>query len=378
MPNRRILLTVTAVALVALVIAAPLTWRAKSAAAPAAASAPAPVEVLAADLWTVQPVALARSLPITGTLRAANQTVVKTKVAGDLVQLLVREGQSVAKGQVIARIDPTEYEWRVRQQQAALAAAQAQLEMAAKTRANHAQLLAKGFISQNAFDAAQSSYEAAVGNRDAAAAALELARKALADTVIRAPMAGTVGERFAQPGEKLPVDGRILSLVDLGSLEIEAPVPADDVAAVRVGQPAEFRPDGLNRPLAARVVRISPATASGSRSVFVYLALEESDAGLRAGMFGQGRLWLARTEPVLAVPASALRDEGGRQSVLAVADGKLVRVEVTTGVRGSATEAADLVEIRSGLAAGQQVLRTFDARLLAGAPVRVVTLAAKP
>ncbi|MCX8005732.1 MAG: efflux RND transporter periplasmic adaptor subunit, partial [Burkholderiaceae bacterium] len=301
MPNRRILLTITVVALVALVIAAPLTWRAKSAAAPAAASAPAPVEVLAADLWTVQPVALARSLPITGTLRAANQTVVKTKVAGDLVQLLVREGQSVAKGQVIARIDPTEYEWRVRQQQAALAAAQAQLEMAAKTRANHAQLLAKGFISQNAFDAAQSSYEAAVGNRDAAAAALELARKALADTVIRAPMAGTVGERFAQPGEKLPVDGRILSLVDLGSLEIEAPVPADDVAAVRVGQPAEFRPDGLNRPLAARVVRISPATASGSRSVFVYLALEESDAGLRAGMFGQGRLWLARTEPVLAV-----------------------------------------------------------------------------
>ncbi|HXF46809.1 MAG TPA: efflux RND transporter periplasmic adaptor subunit, partial [Burkholderiaceae bacterium] len=287
--------TRTAFALVAVAaagaVAAALAMRPPGTSTPVAA-APAIAEVLATDLWTVQPITLARSLPITGTLRAANQTIVRTKVAGDLVQLPVREGQAVAKGQIIARIDDTEYAWRVRQQEATLAAAQAQLEMAAKTRANNAQLLAKGFISQTAFDNAQSGYEAAVANRDAAAAALELARKALADTVIRAPMAGTVAERFAQPGEKLPVDGRIVSLVDLSSLEIEAPVPADDIAAVRVGQSVEFRPEGMAQTLTGKVARVNPATASGSRSVFIYIALDKREPALRAGMFGQGRLWL--------------------------------------------------------------------------------------
>jgi RND family efflux transporter MFP subunit len=345
----------------------------------ASAAAPAAVEFLATDLWTAQPVALARSLPLTGTLRAANQTIVKTKVAGDLVQLLVREGETVAKGQVLARIDATEYEWRVKREQAALAAAQAQVDLALKTRANNAQLLARGFISQNAFDAAQSGLEAALANRDAAAAALELARKALADTVIRAPMAGTVAERFAQPGEKLPVDGRVLSLIDLASLEIEAAIPADDIAAVRVGQSVEFRPEGMAQTLTGKVARISPATASGSRSVFVYIALDRTDAALRAGMFGQGRLWLQRSEPVLAVPVSAVREEAGRTSLFAVVDGKLARLDVTTGARGSADDGFELIEIRSGLAAGQQVVRSFDARLVAGSTVKVVTpLAARP
>lgn len=345
----------------------------------ASTAGPATAEFLATDLWTVQPVALARSLPLTGTLRAAKQTIVKTKVAGDLVQLAVREGETVAQGQVLARIDATEYEWRVKREQAALAAAQAQLDMATKTRANNAQLLARGFISQNAFDAAQSSLDAALANRDAAAAALELARKALADTVIRAPMAGTVAERFAQPGEKLPVDGRVLSLVDLASLEIEAPIPADEIAAVRVGQRVEFRPEGMAQTLTGKVARVSPATASGTRSVFVYIALDSTDAALRAGMFGQGRLWLQRSAPVPAVPASALREEAGRTNLLAVIDGKLARLAVTTGARGSAEDGLELIEIRGGLAAGQQVVRKFDARLVAGSTVKVVTpLAARP
>ncbi len=373
---KRTLSLVLLIALAAFAAATAVALRRAPSPQPGAATAPAAVELLSADLWTVQRTPIERTLPITGTLRAANQTVVKTKVAGDLVQLAVREGEAVVKGQVLARIDPTEYEWRVKREQAALAAAQAQLDMAAKTRANNAQLVAKGFISQNAFDSAQSGYDAALANRDAAAAALELARKALADTVIRAPMAGTVAERFAQPGEKLPVDGRILSLVDLSSLEIEAPVPADDVASVRVGQRVEFRPEGMERALGGRVVRISPATASGSRSVLVYVALDRPDPALRAGMFGQGRLWLARSEPALAVPAGAVRDEGGKSQVLALVDGRLARVHVETGARGAAADGTELIEVRSGLAEGQRVVRQYDARLPTGGMARVVDLAA--
>lgn len=340
-----------------------------------AAVAPA-IEFLPGDLWTAQPVALSRSLPLTGTLRAADQTTVKTRVAGDLVQLLVREGQTVRKGQVLARIDATEYEWRVKREQASLAAAQAQLDMATKTRANNAALLAKGFISQNAFDSAQSGLDAAVGTRDAAAAALELARKSLADTVITAPMAGTVAERFAQPGEKLPVDGRVLSLVDLASIELEAPVPADDIGRVAIGQRAEFGPEGSTTRLTGKVVRISPATSSGSRSVLVYVAVDRPDASLRAGMFAQGRLLLEKSEPTLAVPTSAVHDEAGTYVLLAIVDGRVSKAAVTLGRHGSTDAGVELVEVRSGVAPGGQVVRQFDARITPGAAVVVASVPA--
>jgi RND family efflux transporter MFP subunit len=281
--------------------------------------------------------------------------------------LLVREGENVRKGQRVARIDATEYEWRVRREEASLAAAQAQLDMATKTRTNNAQLLAKGFISQNAFDNAQSGLDAAVGTRDAAAAALELARKSLADTVINAPMAGTVAERFAQAGEKLPIDGRILSIVDLSSIELEVPIPADDLAQVVIGQRAEFGPEGSTVRYAGRVARISPATTSGSRSVLVYVAIDRPDPALRVGMFTQGRLMLDRSEPTLAVPATALHEEAGTSVVLAIADGRIRKVEVTRGRRGSADVGPDLVEVRGGLAPGTQVVRQFDTRLTPGA-----------
>lgn len=345
-----------------------------TAAATAAASA-APVEFLATDLWTAQPVALMRALPLTGTLRAADQTTVKTRVAGDLVALLVREGETVKKGQVLARIDDTEYAWRVKQQQASLAAAQAQLEMATKTRANNEQLLAKGFISQNAFDNAQSGFDAAVGTRDAAAAALELARKSLADTTIVAPMKGTIGERFAQPGEKLPVDGRIVSLVDLASLELEVPVPADDVAQVTLGQRAEFALEGSTTVRSGKVARISPATTGGSRSVLVYIAIDRPDAALRAGMFAQGKLLLERSEPSLAVPFTALREEAGGNVVLAIVDGRIAKLPVTVGRRGNGADTgADLVEIRRGLQPGARVLRQYDNRLTPGTTASVGSL----
>jgi RND family efflux transporter MFP subunit len=334
------------------------------------------IEFLPSDLWIAQPVQLTRSLPLTGSLRAADQTTVKTRVAGDLVQVFVREGEDVRKGQTVARIDATEYEWRVKREEASLAAAQAQLDMATKTRANNAQLLAKGFISQNAFDSAQSGLDAAIGTRDAAAAALEIARKSLADTVITAPMAGTVAERFAQAGEKLPVDGKVLSLVDLSSLELEVPIPADDVAQVRTGQRAEFGPEGSTTRRTGKVVRISPSTTSGSRSVLVYVAVDKPDVALRVGMFAQGRLLLDTSEPTLAVPATALQDEAGATLLLAISDGRIAKIPVTRGRRGSAEVGADLVEVRAGLAPGTQVVRQFDTKLTPGANAIIGTVPA--
>ncbi|MEI7447786.1 MAG: efflux RND transporter periplasmic adaptor subunit, partial [Burkholderiales bacterium] len=183
------------------------------AATAAAAAADAPVEFAAADIETLVPAVLARTIPLTGSLKPVDQTVVKTKVAGELREVLVREGMTVRRGQPVARLDPTEYEVRVREREATLKAAVSQVDQAKRTLDNTAQLKEKAFVSQSALDQSQSAWEVAVGNRDAAAAQLALARKQLADTVMSSAIDGVVAERFAQAGEKLPVDGRVMSVV---------------------------------------------------------------------------------------------------------------------------------------------------------------------
>ena len=349
-------------------------WRQRVATPPAStATAPAPaespLEFATTDLVTVAPISLARTVPLTGTLRPVDQTVVKAKVAGELREVAAREGMSVRRGQVVARLDPTEYEVRLRERDAQLKSANAQLDWAKRTLENTRQLQARNFVSQSALDQSQSSWEAAVGNRDAAAAQLALARKALGDTVLVAPIDGIVAERFAQAGEKLPVDGRVMSIVDLSRMEIEAPVPATEVGAVQVGQTVTLRIEGVSRPQVGRIVRIAPSTQAGTRSVPVYIALDNRDPAVRAGLFAQGSLSVEQRDGVLAIPASAVRDAGGRTFVYLVLDGRIAEREVKLGLRDESGE-TPRIEVRSGLAAGDRVVAANLGALRLGAPVR--------
>jgi len=359
--------------LTALVVAG-LAWqRARAPAAPAApaapvAAVPAGVEFAPGDLAIVQPGRMVRSVPLTGTLRPVNQTVVRTKVAGDLRDSPVREGMPVKRGQTVARIDPTEYEVRVRERDAQRLAAEAQLEQARRTLDNTRQLHERGFVSQSALDQVLSARDVAAGNRDAAIAQLALARKALADTVLTAPIDGVVAERFAQPGEKLPVDGRVLSIVDLARMEIEAPVPAAEVGGVAIGQAVELRIEGVAQRQTGRVVRIAPSTQPGTRAVPVYIALDNRDPSVRAGLFAQGSLAVEARDGVLAMPAAAIRDAGARLFVYAIEDGRLVERDVRLGMRD---DASGTVEVREGLKAGERVVAANLGALRAGSLVKV-------
>jgi len=339
------------------------------------------VEFSPADLLTLQPGAIARTIPLTGTLKAANQTLVRAKVSGELVAVAVREGTAVRAGERIARIDPTEFEARVGEREAQRRSAEAQVEQARRTMDNNRALLDKGFISQNAFDNAQSGYQVAVANRDAAAAQLAQARKALADTAVLAPMSGVVAERFAQVGEKVSPDSRIVSIVDLSRMEIEAPVPASEIGNVRLGQTVSLRVEGIETPQTGEIVRINPATAAGTRSVPVYIGLDNRDPRIRSGLFAQGTLAVERRAGVIVAPAAAVRDAAGRSFVYRVVDGTLEERTVTTGLRDPAARAANgstgLVEITSGLQAGDTIVGVNLGALRAGSKVRVGAPAAK-
>lgn len=349
--------------------------QAEQAARVQAERAETPVEFGAADTLVLAPQELARAIPITGSLRPANQTVVRSKIAGEIRELTVREGIAVRQGQRIGRIDPTEFEQRLREREAQLASADAQLAQARRDLQQNRALTERGFISQSAYERSQSQLDVADANRRAAEAGAAVARKTLSDAVLVAPMSGVVAERFAQVGEKVSPDARIVSIVDLSRMEIEAPVPAESVGRVAVGQSVELSIEGIDARQVGRIARIAPSTQANSRSVPVYIALDNTDPRVRAGMFAQGLLSLERKAGVIALPYAAVRDRGGRSFVYAIEGGRIVERDVRLGLRDDAARAPSgatgLVEVVEGLKAGDRVVAINLGTLRAGAPARV-------
>jgi RND family efflux transporter MFP subunit len=341
-------------------------------AAPAKAEAAAPVlEFLPSDLLTITQRDLRQTLAASGSLRAYNQAAVKARVAGEVRDVLVREGETVKAGQVLVRMDEADYRARVAQAEGALSAARGQLDIAAKARENNRALLDRGFISKNAYDTASSQYDIAQANVNAAQGGLDVSRKALGDTVIRAPIAGIVASRSVQPGEKVSADNKLLDVVDLSRMEMEVAVPTSDIIAIAPGQEVAVKVEGLAQLLPATVVRINPATQAGSRSIMTYLQLDNPQNRLRAGMFGEARLTLAKKAGVLAAPPSALQVNGDNAYVYAIEQDKLVRRQVQTGITGSDGDVT-LVEITGGLEPGARIVRSNLGNLPAGANVKVL------
>ncbi|HLX29382.1 MAG TPA: efflux RND transporter periplasmic adaptor subunit [Casimicrobiaceae bacterium] len=327
------------------------------------------LEFAADDLAYVESRPLARWLPVSGTLQAVRQTVVKAKVAGDIAGLDVREGEPVRAGQVVAHIRSPDLESRIIDRQGALESARAQLGLAEKTRAMNLRLLSDKFISQNAFDGAESSYNVARGNVKSAEAQLQLAKNALADAEVVAPLTGIVAKRHVQTGEKVAIEAPILSIVDLRDLEVQAMVPAIDVPELSSGMPVELRVDGFGeRSFRGRIDRINPSTEPGTRAIVVYVSLPNPDAALRNGMFATGRIALAASAPAPTLPLAAVRSEAGQSFVWTIDDGKLARRVVITGRRD---EANGRVEIRTMLPPRTPVLAARFDNLKDGAPALV-------
>ena len=326
------------------------------------------LEFLPGDLYTVEARTLERRLPLTGTLAPLTEATLRAKIAGELVELAAREGEAVHAGQVLARIDPTEVRARVAAREADVAAARAQLEWAKKNRATQQALLEKQFISQNAYDNVESNYRVAVAKLRAAEADLVVARKSLGDAVLAAPFSGVVAERFAKPGERIAVDAKVIGIVDLSRLQLEAAVPASEIARVQVGQKLEFRVDGFGeRAFVGRIERINPTTVAGSRSINVYAVIDNPEDVLRAGTFAQGSASLERIADGLFIPVSAVREESGGAFVYALSGGRVVRRPVKIG----APDPAGWVQVREGLAAGERIVRANLGALREGAAARV-------
>lgn len=370
-----------AVALVLLLLLATAVWGTLSArkkqqqalADTTAAKAQTVVELAATDVFQAKTVEISQGLPVSGSLKAVNSAFVKTRVAGELQGLTVREGDTVKAGQVLARIDASEYQSRMRQAQEQADSAKAQIDIVQRQYDNNQALVNQGFISKTALDASLANLNAAKANHRAALAAAEVARKSLDDTVLRAPLSGQVAQRLAQPGERLGVDVRVLEIVDLSRLEMEASLSAADALTVRPGQNAVLQIEGSAQTVKATVARINPSAQGGSRSVLVYLGIDNTATplGLRQGLFAQGTLGTTRLS-ALAVPLSAVRTDKPAPYVQVVDNNRVVHKPVELGLRGSsATDAGQgtLVAVK-GLAENAVVIAGAVGALREGTAVK--------
>ncbi|MDO9315583.1 MAG: efflux RND transporter periplasmic adaptor subunit [Burkholderiaceae bacterium] len=364
---------ILAVLVVAGFIGRTLYVRAQERALAAAPAKPPPaLELSASDLVVARTQTFHRTLAITGGLKAVDSAVVRAKVAAEVKSLTAREGDSVKAGQTIGQLDTLEVDLRVQQADQNAASARAQLDIAQRALTNNRALVAQGFISTTGLETSISNEAAARATHEAAIAALNLARKARGDARLVAPISGLVSQRLVQPGERVAVDAKLIEVVDLSRIELEAAVAPEDIGSVSVGQAARLAIDGLAGPVTAKVVRINPSTQAGTRAVMVYLAIDPQP-GLRQGLFATGSIDL-RSSSVLAVPVSAVRVDQAQPYVLAVVGDRVEQRKVTLGQRGElpvdgSVEA--VVEVTGGMADGTVLLRGSAGAVRDGSRVKL-------
>ncbi|TDS82750.1 efflux RND transporter periplasmic adaptor subunit [Comamonas sp. JUb58] len=350
------------------------------------AKAQAVYQLAASDAITVAPQTLVLSLPISGTVQAVHTAIIKARIAGELQQLQLREGDPVQAGQVVARVDSTESQARLAQAQQQADAARAQQDIQQRQYDNNRALANQGFISATALDSSQSQWQAAQANYQAARSAADVLRKNLSDTVLRSPIQGQVARKWVSNGEKVGPDANVLEIVDLRELELQAQMPAADSLQLRLGQTAQLQVDGSGQTISAQVMRINPQADANSRSVTVYLRIAPPAAGdaapaLRQGLYLQGQLATDQVQTI-AVPLAAVRTDKPEPYVQLLSpqgeSGASLQVQHQPVVLGprSQLQGKTWVAIRQGLQAGQRILGGQVGQLREATPVRLAPEAA--
>jgi len=325
-----------------------------------------------------------------GTVEARVTTPVSARTMGFIKEIKVQAGDQVRADQVIAVIDSRDLDTAVHQATAALNearaataevqqginAANAQLELAKSTFARMSNLFEKKSISSQEFDEAssrvklaQTGYDAAVSKQAQVNAKVEQGRQGVRAAEIartyaevRAPFAGIVKERKAEPGSMAVPGAPLLILEQAAGYRFEAPVEESLLSKLRVGQAVTVRVEALDKSLPLKISEIVPVVDASSRSVMVKVAMPALQ-GIRSGL--SGRLEIpAAPEKVLTIPAAAVVHQGSVETVL-VAEGEFARSRMLSLGRKS----GDRIEVLTGLNAGDRIIHPRPAELADGARI---------
>jgi RND family efflux transporter MFP subunit len=308
------------------------------------------------DVAAVRATDLVAGVPVSGTLRPSVDIRIASPIPEVVEAVLVKEGQAVRQGQVLARFRATALE-------PAALSAEAQRRKAANDYERMQNLLKEGAVSQSDVETAEVALRAAEATE-------AQARKRLDEATVRAPVGGVISERHVESGDRVKDGDQLFQLVNTADLEFEATVPSEFAPRVRRGAPVTLRVTGAtDAGLGGRITRVNAAVDAATRQLKVYVAVPNRGERLVGGLYASGRVILGQARAALAVPQAGVRtDSTGKSYVLVVEDGRLGRREVTTGL---VDEQAGLVQITTGLAAGDVVVVGAAEGLQPGQAVRL-------
>jgi RND family efflux transporter MFP subunit len=345
------------------------------------------------------------SVTANGTLAAYDQTTASVKVPGRLRTITVDLGSVVRRGQVVAQVEPQDYNLRIQQADAALAQARARVGLSADgkddrvnpeqtgtvrqaravldearvSRDRAARLVEQGVISRAEFDSVDATYKVAVSryqdaieeirNRQALVAQrrseLALARQQLADTSVYAPIDGIIQEKRASVGEYLAAGAPVVDIVRMDPLRLRAEVAERDATNVRSGQNVKVTIDGDNNVYLGQIMRLSPVIAQQTRMLVVEADVR-NNGRLRPGAFAHAEIVTNDAKMAVTVPNNAIVTFAGIEKVIVVQNGKALEKPVTTGRRSG-----EWTEIVAGVNVGDQVI-VDPGNLQSGQAVEVV------
>ena len=352
-PRRRILpwivLAVIAAAIAAFVFLRPAPPPVQE----VAQEAPVTKQIRQSETVNVAGATLRQTVKVTGTLVPGQQSEVSAQASGRVIAVLKRPGDAVREGDVLAQIDRATLELQLSQQQATAEATRAQLVSSQQQLDRTEELARQGLASPSTLEQARSATAALSANLAALETAVESAELALNNATVKSPLTGTISSRSVEPGQTISAGTPLFTIVNLDEMEFQAAASVNNSAMVENGQAVDINVTGLEgQTFEGVVTRVNPVAVSGTRTVPIYIELQNAEGSLRGGMFATGNITVLEKTDAHALPAAALREDAEGQFVLKLTDGTLARqgVEVV-----AEWERGRLVEV-TGLADGDMVV----------------------
>jgi len=304
---------------------------------------------------------------ISGSLEAKTEAKVRAQFLGQVERTFADEGQRVRRGMSLAHLEDNAVRDAYLSAKSAVRSAESTLQNARRNAERATRLTQAGAVPERDLETAQLNVTNAEGALADAQARLALNEKNLSNTMVRAPISGTVSRRAVDAGDVVQIGTELFTIVDLSSLRLEATVPVEEIDRLKVGSPVEFNVSGYDRGFTGRIDRINPAVDPATRQVRIYVAIPNPEQSLVSGLYAEGRV-ATDARRTVAVPTSAVDRRGTAPVIHRLKGGKVGVVPVRTGVQDEATE---LMEILSGVSPGDTVLLGSAQGVTEGAAVRI-------
>jgi membrane fusion protein (multidrug efflux system) len=305
---------------------------------------------------------------ISGSLAPERSATIRAEMSASVIQTYAEAGQRVSKGQALAQLDASVLRDQALSARSAVTTAQSSYDIARRDVQRNEALTQAGAIAERDLERARNTLLSSQAQLATMRAQLANIQQQLNKASVQAPFAGIVAQRQVNAGDVVSPGTALFTVVDPGSMQLEASVPAEALSQVRVGMPIEFSVNGYpNRSFTGRITRVNPVADPATRQVHIIAAIPNAGNTLVGGLFAEGRVSSeSRTAPMVAL--SAVDERGLRPTVVRLKNGKIEKVEVTLGIRDAA---AETVEITGGLAPGDTLLLGAARGISPGTPVKV-------